>query len=116
MATQQPAPEQSRARKGAVEGSQCLGATTGMRSLPDSTAPLRARLCSGAEKRFLLCLARHSLYVFFPRLAPRASINHSFPFLREALCRAAISANKILRIAGLVSCRVAFKPASCLYS
>ena len=33
----------------AVEGSQCVGAATGMRSLPDSTAPLRARLCSGAE-------------------------------------------------------------------
>ena len=55
------------------------------------------------KKRFLLCLARHSLYVFFPGLAPRASINHSFPFLREALCRAVISANKILSIAGLVS-------------
>ncbi len=48
-------------------------------------------------------MARHSLYVFFPGLAPRASIDHSFPFLREALCRAAISANKILKIARLVS-------------
>ena len=49
------------------------------------------------KKRFLLCLARRSLYVFFPGLAPRGSINHSFPFLQEALCRGAISANKILQ-------------------
>ena len=48
-------------------------------------------------------LLRHSLCVFFPGLAPRASINHSFPFLREALCCAAISANKILSIARLES-------------
>ena len=46
---------------------------------------------------------RHSLCVFLPGLAPRASINHSFPFLREALCCAAISTNNILRVSGLVS-------------
>ena len=38
--------KQSRARKGAVEGSQRLGAAIAMRSMPDWTAPLRARLCS----------------------------------------------------------------------
>ena len=39
-------PKQSRARKGAVESSQCAGVAIGMWSLPDSTAPLRARLRS----------------------------------------------------------------------
>jgi len=45
-----PWTKQSRARKGAVEGSPCVGGAIGMRSLPASlpewTAPLRARLCS----------------------------------------------------------------------
>ena len=51
------APKQSYARKGAVEGSQCVGAATGIRSLTDSTAPLRARLCSPRMK-FQTSLAR----------------------------------------------------------
>ena len=40
-------PKQSRARKGAVEGSQCVGAALAIRSPPDWTATLRARLCFG---------------------------------------------------------------------
>ena len=63
----------------------------------------RGRHRNAVTARLDRTLAGAALLRFFPRLAPRASINHSFPFLREALCRAAISANKILRIAGLVS-------------
>ena len=41
--------------------------------------------------------------VFFAGLTPRVSINHSFPFLREALCCAAISTNNILTVSGIES-------------
>ena len=84
--------EQSRARKGAVQFRSDRVPMGWPARPPLSTAPLRARLCSRKARQKKR---------FFPGLAPRASINHSFPLLREALCLAAISANKILGIARL---------------
>ena len=65
-------------------------------SSPRGPQPARRRGSTLLGEAVALC-------VFLPGLVPRASINHSFPFLREVLCCAAISKNKILRIVGLVS-------------
>ena len=61
---------------------------------------LRAGLSPRGEEVSTLIGEALALCVL-PRLTPRASISHSFPFLREALCCAAISTNNILRVSGL---------------